>query len=47
MIFTEGVGALFLLVSDVHYPVDFLPLWLRLIGYALPMTYKIDQTTHY
>ncbi len=42
MLLAEGVGALFLLVSGVLYPVDFLPLWARLIGYALPMTYWME-----
>ncbi len=42
MLLAEGVGALFLLVSGVLYPIDFLPIWARLIGYALPMTYWME-----
>jgi len=36
------LGWLFGLVSGAYYPTDILPVWLRVIAHALPLTYVFD-----
>ncbi|MCZ7585057.1 MAG: ABC transporter permease [Deltaproteobacteria bacterium] len=42
MLMAEGAGAVFLLTCGILYPVDIMPWFAKILGYALPMTYWIE-----
>jgi ABC-type multidrug transport system permease subunit len=44
LLLAEGLGGLFLLICGVLYPTTYLPVWLRPLAWASPITHWIEGT---